>query len=342
MTGAGCNQRYNLQVGVGQSGSDQEERGTAAGAPGGLSAWRAARRGAGETSGAGREAALPEIEDPLRVAMMLPPPRAGVSALAVLSMIALVLGPIGAVAALVLGWAARREIADAPTRRGGRGLATAGMTLGALLTAGWGAALALGAWAWTYERGEQVAASELEASVSSALEPASAPSPPSAPGPAGSVPQRTTSQRVGELTVIDVGIEVRTLAEELARQRADAFEVGDRLLVMTTSDPCEPCRGVDRALADPLMQTALRGVRLVRVHVEVFRDDLVELKIPGERIPGFFRLALDLAPEDGIDGGEWDEDIPVNIAPVLGAFVRGQYTVRREPWTPLPHSGMRL
>ena len=43
-----------------------------------------------------------------------------------------------------------------------------------------------------------------------------------------------------------------------------------------------------------------------------------------------------------IHGGEWDDDIPPNIAPVLGAFVRGKYGTRRYPWQPLPGSGMRL
>jgi hypothetical protein len=111
---------------------------------------------------------------------------------------------------------------------------------------------------------------------------------------------------------------------------------------MTTRDPCAPCRGVDRSLGDPLVQTGLRGARLVRVDIDVFREDLDELKIPYHAIPGFFLLSLDLTPRDGINGGEWDEDIPRNIAPVLGAFIRGQYTTRREPWKPLPRSGMRL
>jgi hypothetical protein len=156
------------------------------------------------------------------------------------------------------------------------------------------------------------------------------------------VPQRTRQQQIGALTVVDVGIDVRTLGEELATQRAEAYEIGERLLVMTTRDQCSPCRGVDLSLSDPLMQTALRGVRLIRVDIDVFQEDLDELKIPYQAFPGFFLLSLDLTPQDGINGGEWDEDIPRNIAPVLGAFVRGQHRARREAWKPLPRSGMRL
>ncbi|EYF03697.1 DUF4190 domain-containing protein [Chondromyces apiculatus] len=269
-------------------------------------------------------------------------PRAQTSSMSILSVVALFLGPVGAVAAMVLGWAARREIDEAPAPRGGRRLATVGLVLGAVFTTGWGAALALGAWAWTYDRGTLVAVHEPEPTAPATSTQITAQAAAAAPSPGGSVPQKTTVKRVGELTLVDVGIDVRTLGEELARQRATAYAVGEKVLVMTTRDPCEPCRGVERSLSEALMQTALRGVRLVRVDIDVFQEDLEELKIPSRRYPGFFLPALDLTPQDGVDGGEWDDDVPENIAPVLGAFVRGQFTMRREPWKPLPGSGVRL
>ncbi|AKT41045.1 uncharacterized protein CMC5_052030 [Chondromyces crocatus] len=275
-------------------------------------------------------------------ASMAPLPRAGMSAMAVLSVVALLLGPVGSVAAMVLGWAARKEIDDAPVVRGGHGLATAGLLLGALLTTGWGAALALGAWDLTYAHGKLPAAVESEATEPVATTKVMPESEAASSTPGGSVPQKTTLQRIGDLTVVDVGVDVRTLGEELAKQRAAASELGEKVVVMTTRDPCEPCRGVEQSLTDALMQTALRGVRLVRVDIDVFQEDLDELKIPWNRYPGFFLPALDLTPRDGIDGGEWDDDIPRNIAPVLGAFVRGQFTTRREPWKARPGSGVHL
>ena len=99
---------------------------------------------------------------------------------------------------------------------------------------------------------------------------------------------------------------------------------------------------ISASLSEPLMQTALAGVRLVRVDVDAFADDLDALRIQHERLPGFFLLALDLSPRDAIDGGEWDEDVAANIAPPLGAFVRGKYRVRRQPFHPAPETGMRL
>jgi hypothetical protein len=133
-----------------------------------------------------------------------------------------------------------------------------------------------------------------------------------------------------------------SLADELNKQRKEAEAAGQTVLVMTTRDPCEPCRGVDKALSSPLLQTALSGVRLVRVDVDVFKDDLDQLRMQRQRFPGFFLLAPDLSPKDGIDGGEWDDDIPVNIAPVLGPFVRGKYAQRRQTFRPLPRTGVAL
>ncbi|MCC6555212.1 MAG: DUF4190 domain-containing protein [Polyangiaceae bacterium] len=285
---------------------------------------------------------LPPLDDPYLIAPP-PAPRAETSTLAVSSVVAaLLLGPVGAVAAIVLGWAARREIHEAPGRRGGYGLATAGLALGVALTVAWGAALPLVVWTWRAHREQLV---DIERTVEAVSAPQVAPSgqtPPAAESPAGSVPARTAIQRVGAVTVVDVGVDASSLSEELARQRAEAFGLGEKVLVMTTRGPCDPCRGVETSLRDPLMQTALHGVRLIRVDIDVFKDDLEELKVPAIRYPGFFLLSLDLTPQDGIDGGEWDDDIAQNIAPVLGAFVRGQYTRRRAQWKPLPGSGMRL
>ncbi|AUX43803.1 hypothetical protein SOCE26_052580 [Sorangium cellulosum] len=279
----------------------------------------------------------------------LPPERRQLSTLAVSSIVAaLLLGPLGAVTAIVFGWIARREIEQAPERRRGRALATVGLALGVLLTLGWSAAIGAGAWMWRMHLGGEVASGLAEGEASP--EPASTGSPaaplpdslPPAAQPGGSVPPHTTHRRIGGLSIVDIGADVSALSEELAKQRAEAHAQGEKVLVMTTSDPCDPCRGVDRSLGDPLMQTALRSVRLVRVDIDLFKEDLDQIKMPRRLYPGFFLLSPDLTPQDGINGGEWDDDIARNIAPVLGAFVRGQYTTRRQPWHPLPGSGMRL
>lgn len=277
-----------------------------------------------------------------------PPERRQLSTLAVSSLVAALFGPLGAIAAIAFGWAARREIEQAPAVRRGYALASVGLALGVLLTLCWSSAIGFGVWMWSTHRSGETASAIPEGEASP--EPASTASPsmplPEAPPPAaqpsGNAPQHTTHRRVGGVSIVDIGVDVSVLSEELAKQRAEAYAQGEKVLVMTTSDPCEPCRGVDRALGDPLMQTALRSVRLVRVDIDLFKEDLDQIKVPRRLYPGFFLLSPDLSPQDGINGGEWDDDIARNIAPVLGAFVRGQYTTRRQPWNPLPGSGMRL
>ena len=156
------------------------------------------------------------------------------------------------------------------------------------------------------------------------------------------VPKATTPIARGGVSVVDVGVDVSSLADALAQQRAAARDAGETMLVMTTSSDCEPCESLFNALPEPRMQAALARVRLVRVDLRVFKDDLESLQIPHDAYPGFFVLGPDLRPRDGIDAGEWDDNVPENMAPVLDAFVRGQLTKRRTPWQVLPGAGMRL
>lgn len=270
-------------------------------------------------------------------------PHRGVTTLALSSLVAaLLMGPVGAILAMVFGWYARREIEREGGRRAAYAMATAGLVLGVVMTPVWGAGLSYFAWTRIY-RGD--------VARSAAIAPAVPVAPPAPDPPAAVVaptlplvlaPAHTQVDRAGRITVVDLGRATASLADELPRQRAAATTAGDRLVLMTITGGCAPCRGVDEALRDPLMQTALSRVRLVRVDAEVFHEDLEALRIPHARVPGFFLLAPDLSPRDGIDGGEWDADVPPNMAPVLGAFVRGQYAARREAWRPLPGSGMAL
>ncbi len=275
-----------------------------------------------------------------------PPPSTAISDTTTLARNAvrvLLLGPVGAILGIVFGWDALQRIEREGGRRSDRVAAILAMALGGLLTMVWGGALSYLAWTHFY-RAEPVAAAAPPPVVPP--EPFAAPrTPPPRPRPADPVPsspQHTKLQREGQITVVDVGVETPSLKEELARQRADASAEGETVLVMTTAADCAPCRGLDSSLRDPLMQSALAHVRLVRVDLYVFHEDLDTLKIPHERFPGFFLLAPDLLPRDGIDGGEWGDDIAANIAPVLGPFLRGKYTQRKEPWKPVTGSGVAL
>jgi hypothetical protein len=258
---------------------------------------------------------------------------------------ALLLAPIGALAAIGLGWSARRAI-DAPgALLRGRGLATAGIIVGVLVLPSWLVATR----AYLGAQPGELGPSALAAPLILPPRPSAAPVPRPAPAPRAPVdpgdfvvPQVTRASQRGAVTLVDVGVSTSSLATELATQRAAAATAGETMLVMTVRARCEPCNSVEASLSDARMQAALDKVRLVRVDIGVFHDDLEGLRIPHDGIPGFFLLSPDLRPRDGIDGGEWDDDIPANMAPVLSAFVRGKYKARRSEWEEQPGSGMRL
>jgi hypothetical protein len=144
---------------------------------------------------------------------------------------------------------------------------------------------------------------------------------------------------VGNITVVDVALGVASLPSELRQQHTEALLHGERLVLQTATTGCVPCQGVASSLSDPRMQNALDHVRLVRVDSSSFEEDLEELQIPAHPVPGFFLLDSDLKVTDGINGGEWEDDVAVNIAPVLGPFLRGNYPKRRSPWKKLPRPG---
>jgi hypothetical protein len=242
-----------------------------------------------------------------------------------------------AVALGVLGW---RQVSRAGGGMRGRFSAGAGIFTGVLAIAFFAGEVAL---YLTLVRPPRVAAvasgkmHEPSAALSSSSDDESSNAAGTTPAepPSGA----STVTTVGQITVVDVALGVASLSNELRRQHAEATANGQKLLLETTSTGCPQCQGIASALPDPRMQLALDHVRLVRVDRDPFEEDLAELEIPSRPLPGFFLLDSDLRVTDAIHGGEWDEDIAVNIAPVIGPFVRGTYAKRRSPWKKLPRPG---
>ena len=244
---------------------------------------------------------------------------------------------IGGVLGIGLGVMARAEIDAAERRLSGKGLALTGILLGALnllLVAG-----ALGALIVLSSRPAWPTA----AAATPAPAPTRRPAPTPAPRPPSARPPRLEQHpaqtrddglvvtRVGKIDVVDFGPDSGPLAEQLVSQEKIAHGEGKKLLIVTVQGDCKPCNGLAVALADERMQRALSHVRIVRIDFADFPVELRHLSIPIARIPGFSLIA-DGRLVDYVDGGEWDDDIAANIAPVLDRFVHGRYTTRRRPW----------
>jgi hypothetical protein len=260
---------------------------------------------------------------------------------------------VGAFASVVLGALGRREIEQNPQRRSGFYLATAGMVLGLVLGVVSGVVLGVGHALDAFEDDKKKTAKEEPAEAAPVLpgdRPPASPlphlpppkTPSTSPPPAGNVPKTTRVSREGAITVVDVGYDSRSLTDEISKQRAEAQAAGETLVVMVTTEvSCDPCRKIAASLKDDKVQKALAKVRLCRIDSEVFREDLKQLRMFPGGLAWFFLVAPDLSPSDGISSGEWDEDVPENIAPVLGPFVRGSLGKRRQPWRlpPKPSGG---
>ena len=144
--------------------------------------------------------------------------------------------------------------------------------------------------------------------------------------------------QAGKVTLVDIP-PVRSFLAELESQRQKAKAARQRLVLFTVTESCRPCLSVAAVMLDPKMQTALADVRLVRVDIREAENELEDLGVQTNQIPGFYLLGPTLHATDGVTGAEWDDDTAENAAPVLGAFVRGTYKLRKQPFSPSTSRG---
>lgn len=262
------------------------------------------------------------------------------NATALFALIASVLGffcffGVGGLLGIVLGVSARSEIQRSEGREHGARLATAAIALGIVNIAT--AVVATGI-AIAFMVRPDVPMGSAPHAVSLVPSPLSPPRPTSAAAPAPPAPGSVTLDRgtrevlLGRVRMVDIHADVADLRAAISQQAAAAKAVNETVLVFVVAPDCAPCNGVAIALRTPQMQTALRGVRLLRVNAGDFSTELSELGVPTATVPGFALLADGRQVTDYVHGGEWDADIAANIAPVLGPFVRGVYTKRRHPF----------
>jgi len=244
---------------------------------------------------------------------------------------------VGGVLGIALGLSVRSEADRAGGRRARAALGTAGIVLGAahlmLAVALTGGLIAYVARPSAYRRPtpEATVRKPVPTPPSTFVLP-SHPSPTTPALPRTAPDDGVSVRRIGALTLVELTPDVGPLAPALTHQRTLARQADQTLLLWLVVPDCRPCEGVSSSLADPLMQQALGGTRVVRLNVQDFHVELEHLDVPVRVLPGFVLLGEDNHPLDYVHGGEWDEDIAKNIAPVLGKFLRGTLTQRRHPW----------
>lgn len=247
----------------------------------------------------------------------------------------------GGILAIALGWVAHSDIERSQGRLSGKGIASTGIGLGIanllVTVVGVAALIALAV------RPDPLPASGARPLPPShptlpapAAPPTSLPSP--LPAPSGAPRAQlepelpTLPAHVGKIAVIEASVGAEALESQLRRQVAETAKSGEHVVLWTVVPDCEPCAAVGQALGDPRMQRALANVRLVRADVMSFARELQNLGVPVDETPGFALVDAQGRALDYIHGGEWDADIPANIAPILGKFVRRDLKPRRHPW----------
>ncbi|MEP7050648.1 MAG: DUF4190 domain-containing protein [Pseudomonadota bacterium] len=238
---------------------------------------------------------------------------------------------VGGVLGVILGLVARGEIARSEGRERGRGFANAAIILGALNLCVTVIGVAAGI-AYLAKQVPLMARRAAPAVTSPAWAPPAASTPPpkaGIPAPRASHESGGQVTSLGTVTLVDISGD---LEAELTKQRHAASAGAETLVLWLTVAGCKPCDGVAAALTSPISQKTLAHVRFVRVDRDEFQVQLDRLGIPTEKIPGFALLDSHNHPLDFIHGGEWNADVPANIAPVLGKFAHGQYAQRRHAW----------
>jgi hypothetical protein len=227
--------------------------------------------------------------------------------------------------AIVMGMSSRRAIARSGGALRGSGLAAAGIAIGFA-----GTILSMVGVA-------ALVASLLVRTRSATIhaQPLFTPSPESTTAWAPAAPAMPREpMTIGSIHVVDLDPGARAgFHQQLGAELRRAARAHETVVVMTTAKWCGVCKEIQTALPDPRMQAALDNVDIVRVDVDDFDDELKAAGMFEETLPWFYRLDASLRPVDAISAGEWDDNVPQNMAPVLGAFLQGTLGVRRDPRT---------
>jgi len=229
-------------------------------------------------------------------------------------------GILTGIPAIVLGIASRKTI-----ERSGGALGGSGMAIGGIVTGSLGTAVTL---LYVIFFGIGMYSATHAASIGGVSTLPTVATPGTFPAPAPTVPTTTS---FGKIRVTDLHRAHDTLQGQLAAEFARASAEGHTVLVETSATWCSACKEFASQLHEPAMQRALENVDIVRVDVDEFAAEMGGLHMSVDAVPFFFKIDSTARATDAVSGDEWDDNTAANMAPVLGAFVKGTLTKRRHP-----------
>jgi len=153
-----------------------------------------------------------------------------------------------------------------------------------------------------------------------------------------SLASRTETGQYGLIELVDVGDDTPRFAEFVAQQAGAAYEKKQICLLVTMVPQCPGCASLGYALSRGSLLNSLGRVRIVRLDLDEFEEELRNLHLPIDRVPGFIRLDRLGKAVDFLDAGEWNTNDPAEYAPIIEAFLQGRLKLRRHPWVRNPDS----
>jgi len=256
----------------------------------------------------------------------------------VLGILSIVLCGLTGIPAIVLGFSAKGDIQRSGGMIGGAGLATGGIVTGIIGTFTTVAAIAMfvvSIIAGAHSVTSSSSGSGPSGSPGSSHHPSHAPRSTGgghAAAPAGTVHAPSAPVTFGSTRVMDLDPDAKdTFHKQLADEVKRAQAAKQTVIVMTSAKWCTVCREFEDAMTDARMQSALANVSIVRVDIDDFDAELKSEGMLEATLPWFYKIDATLKPIDAISAGEWDENIPENMAPVLKSFVSGTLRARKNP-----------
>lgn len=125
----------------------------------------------------------------------------------------------------------------------------------------------------------------------------------------------------GDFTILEENKSKTDLLTIMQGHVKKARELNQKLFIQITATWCGPCKRLQAAMPDKLMQDAFAGTYIVKLDADEWEDDFAQINIKVNAVPVFFKVdAQGKATNYSVNGGAWAEDIAKNMAPPLKAY----------------------
>ena len=101
---------------------------------------------------------------------------------------------------------------------------------------------------------------------------------------------------------------------------------------------CPSCAALGYALSRGVLTHKLGKIRILRLDLDEFEQEIRGMHLPIDRVPGFILVDGSGRISDFLDAGEWNTNDPAEFAPILVQFVSGNLHQRRYPFHQDPQS----